>query len=348
MSAPTLTPPLAAQPATGPGAPRLGGLLRAELRRITARRFVRALLVLLLLGFLAGVVITALSHSRLSPALLAEAEQRRAESVAMEQQFREECLREAERVGESPEMFCGPAPNAEEIPLEAFVDKAPFELAGSLPIGAIAVGVGTAALLFLLGATYIGAEWSTRSMAALLTWEPRRLRVFASKLAVLAVFAVLVALVMQLLWVAAGWLIAATRGTTERGPDFWGDLLAQQGRVLLLGVLAAGGGFALAHLIRNTGAALGIGFVYFAIVENVVRATRPAWQEWLVSTNVLALLMDGGFTYGLPVEEVTGEGIMVDYVEKTVSSLQGGVFLTAVVVAVLTLGALAFRRSDVS
>ena len=54
---------------------------------------------------------------------------------------------------------------------------------------------------------------------------------------------------------------------------------------MLLTVLVALLGFGLTNLIRNTGAALGVGFVYFAIVETAVRALRPAWQPWLLSTN---------------------------------------------------------------
>ena len=52
---------------------------------------------------------------------------------------------------------------------------------------------------------------------------------------------------------------------------------------MLLTVLVSLLGFGLTNLIRNTGAALGVGFVYFAIVETAVRALRPAWEPWLLS-----------------------------------------------------------------
>ena len=72
------------------------------------------------------------------------------------------------------------------------------------------------------------------------------------------------------------WILRTAVGTDDALPaGFWGDLLAAQGRSVLLTVLVALLGFGLTNLVRNTGAALGIGFVYFAVLENGVRACRP-------------------------------------------------------------------------
>jgi len=48
--------------------------------------------------------------------------------------------------------------------------------------------------------------------------------------------------------------------------------------------------------LRNTGAALGVAFVWLAVVENVVRVVRPAWQEWLLTDNAAALVLRGDST----------------------------------------------------
>ncbi len=75
---------------------------------------------------------------------------------------------------------------------------------------------------------------------------------------------------------------------------FYGDLLAQQGRAALLSLLMGLLGFSIANLVRNTGAALGVGFVYFAVVGTAVRNVRPRWQEWLLTDDALTLVQRGG------------------------------------------------------
>ena len=50
------------------------------------------------------------------------------------------------------------------------------------------VNFTAAALAVAIGATWIGAEWSSRTIVALLFWVPRRLQVMAATLAVLGDF----------------------------------------------------------------------------------------------------------------------------------------------------------------
>lgn len=90
--------------------------------------------------------------------------------------------------------------------------------------------------------------------------------------------------------------MASRLGTTGPLPSgFYPDLLSRQGRAVVLTVLTSLLGFGLSNLVRNTGAALGVGFVWFAFVENVVRGLRPRWQEWLLSDNAAALMSDGAY-----------------------------------------------------
>ena len=131
----------------------------------------------------------------------------------------------------------------------------------------------------------------------------------------------------------AGVLRAAV-GTDEPLPDgFWSALLQTQGRGVLLTVFAALLGFGLANLVRNTGAALGIAFVYVVVVENAVRALRPHWDPFLLSTNALGLVQDGGLTIQVfDDQEVSADGFLTP-VEYFVGPLQATVLL-AVVTAV--------------
>ena len=153
---------------------------------------------------------------------------------------------------------------------------------------------------FLIGATWIGAEWSSRSLVALLFWEPRRLRVAGAKIGVLIGASALLGVVAQAAWLAMAGILNATAGDGGRLPgSFWSTLFALQGRSVLLTVLASLVGFGLANLTRNTGAALGAGFVYFAILETAVRALRPTWQPWLLSNNAVALMYPRGLTISI-------------------------------------------------
>ncbi len=170
---------------------------------------------------------------------------------------------------------------------------------------ALAVGVATAMLAFLLAATFIGAEWSSKNLVAWLFWEPRRLRVMAAKL-------------LALLDLGAGARGAGpgscgsappscccTTGACRcprwaRGPRTSGRTWStpSSGRRPLV-LITALIGFSLASLMRNSAAALGVAFVYFAVVENVIRGLNPDLQPYLFTTNLAAWIANSGITvYG--------------------------------------------------
>lgn len=348
MTTQLLTPP----PETGyePDTPR-GGLARAEIRRVRSRRFIRLLLVLAAAGYLLAVGFAAATEfGKTTPERLAAA-QRNVERVVVEQnRYHQQCLNEPGRPASVPdEQVCGPPPSAEQFRAEDFLDKKPFVLADGLPSGALAVAVATSALAFLIGATYIGAEWSSRSIVALLFWEPRRRKVIGVKLAVIAAASALLGLFSQVLWWGTAYVLAATLGRTGPLPDgFHGALLAQQGRAVLLVVLAALLGFGLSNLVRNTGAALGVGFVYFAIVETAVRNIRSTWQEWLLTDNALALVQRGGhrlFLYDQGFVDEQGTFVSGGR-ELVLSNLHGALVLSLVTAALVALGAALFVRRD--
>lgn len=166
---------------------RFGGLLRSEVHRFAARRFIRVLLLLAVLGWLGAVAIGLTSFATVTPERMDAARAAVQEAVATQAQYHENCVDDPTRPPEvSPEEFCGPPMTAADLRVEDFLARPPFSLRGMGTGGAVAFGVAGAALAFLLGATFVGAEWSTRSMVALLFWEPRRGRVMAAKLVVVA------------------------------------------------------------------------------------------------------------------------------------------------------------------
>jgi hypothetical protein len=170
-------------------------------------------------------------------------------------------------------------------------------------------------------------------MATLLTWEPRRARVFVAKAAAAAIFAFLATLAV-LTFLALALLPAALfRGTTAGADGGW--LLSTVGLALrgsVIASLAAIIGLAVASLGRNTAAALGGAFVYFAILEPFTRALRPKWQPWLLSDNVATFVVShvpDGATY-------------------TRSPIVAALWLGVITVALAGTSLLTFQRRDVS
>ena len=336
-----------------------GSLLAAEVLRFRSRRFIQLLLALGVVGFLIAVGVASTQFAKASPAGLAAAEQRRDAILVESERGRQACLDNPPSPGDlppdvpadaPPEFFCGPPLTDQELPVTQFIDPQPFVLAEGLPGAALGVAGLTAALAFVLGATYVGAEWSSRSMVALLFWEPRRGRVMATKLAVLAVAAMALGVLAQGLWTVAALLLARTRGISDGlPPDFWSDVVGQQGRSVLLAVLTALLGFAVANLVRNTGAALGVGFLYFAILENILRVVSQRSQRFLLSDNIAALLLDGGHRIfvndGGVVDPVTGS-VSFEGREIVLSNVHGGVVLGLVTAVLVGIGVLLFARRD--
>ena len=155
---------------------------------------------------------------------------------------------------------------------------------------------GTATLFviagWLIGASLVGAEWQAGTITTLLTWEPRRSRVLGTKTVAAAAGAFVFVLVSNLVFLGLLALVAVTRGSTD-GLDasvFWFIV-----RISALASVGAILGLALATVTRNTAAALGIAFVYLAIVEGIIRGFRPGWRGWLLGDSSTEFaLMHGG------------------------------------------------------
>jgi hypothetical protein len=327
---------------------RFGGLLRAEVHRFGARRFIHVVLALTLVGWVTALVISLLAFQSPTPEGLAAARVQQQQSIEQSNQAREQCLADpALPTDVPPETFCGDPATEANTPLSFFLQPEPFSLSSDGDDGAVSVAALSAALAFLVGATFVGAEWSSRSMVALLFWETRRPRVIGAKLLVTAAAAAALGLVMQALWLGMATLLQAVAGDRISPPaGFWPDLLGTSGRGVLLAVFAGLLGFGLTNLLRNTGAATGVAFVYLAIVENAVRALRPAWQPWLLTNDAAALVVPGGLTLSWPADGGGGSSTGFELVEYQLTSGQAVVFLTVVTAVVVGAGVVLFSRRD--
>lgn len=251
-------------------------LVRAELERLSARRFVQLMVVLLVLAFAVTAATTlAGSHkptvTELNSARAQAAEARQGMEVAYQQ-----CL--ARQNGTLPQSEMGnyfPEECASIDPIRQ--DRLPIA-ADFLP-GVFTFAQQAEPLLyfliaflvlfgFLVGASYIGADLTSGGVVNLLLWRPRRMTMLAAKLGTLVGAVLVLALLASVAYLATFWVIGQTAGLPGRlDGDFWRSLGAVHGRGLVLVLLASALGFAIATLGRHTSAALGAAAAYLVVWE---------------------------------------------------------------------------------
>jgi hypothetical protein len=173
-----------------------------------------------------------------------------------------------------------------------------------IPLALLATVFAAAGIAFIMGASSGGAEWSSRSMTLQLLWEPRRLRLLTAKWLGLLLATVALAALASALAVALAALTASVRGTWKGsipgefgGAESFGQVILFTGlRGLVLVAVAATFGFAIAILVRNTGASLGAAFVYFVLFEIAARIVLLKYgsEPFMLSTNSGAFLIPGG------------------------------------------------------
>ncbi|NMM24096.1 MAG: ABC transporter permease [Phycicoccus sp.] len=202
---------------------------------------------------------------------------------------------------------------------------------------------------FLVGAGFVAAEFSSGSMANWLTFEPRRLRVYVSKLGAAGLGLIPVAVAVLGLLTAGSWLIvdhlASTAGTTAK---VWGDLALMGGRAVALAVAAAMAGAAMGVLLRHTAAVLGIAVGYLVLVEGVFGQAFQGARPWLLQLNFNAWLQHGATYFAQTCKTDAQGNYNCQGVEKVLSFGHGSAYLGLLVVLTVGLAALVFRRRDVS
>jgi ABC-2 type transport system permease protein len=112
---------------------------------------------------------------------------------------------------------------------------------------------------FVIGASFVGAEWSSGGMANLLLWRPQRLRVLGTKLLAFLVGLTGLTVLLSAAWTGAFALVAKYRGTSaSMTTGAWKSLAIMEARGLALVLVAGAVGFGLASLGRHTAMALGV------------------------------------------------------------------------------------------
>ena len=342
--------------------PTFVGLVGVELRRLWWRRLARvlALAVVLLTGFGVYNAFVTTNPEQVAQRLdeyrmiVADAKRQQAEMKDQLPQLVAECRRqeadERQRAGDaSIDLGC------EHL---GEVSVPTVEQMGILPpiadVVTTTLATTSATLLafaaFVLGASAVGAEFTTGSMSSWLTFQPRRLRVALSKLAAAALGGAALA-ALSLGVVLAGAHMIAVVNRPDAGLDLTAvtpvtesvpELLA---RVVAVGVLAAGVGAALAFVLRHTAAVVGTLLAYAVLVELIAveAVLQGRIRPWTVANNVSAFV-EKGTTY--VAESCTAE--RCTFSQHQLSYTHGWVYLLVLGVLAVAVALLTFRRRDVS
>lgn len=247
-------------------------LVRAELERLSARRFVQLMVVLLVLAFAVTAATTLAGSHKPTASELNSARKQATEARQSMEATHQECL--ARMKDRSPtdtsEYFADCADldpvRQDRLPIPADYLPGVFTFAEQAEPLLYFLIAFLVLFGFLVGASYIGADLTSGGVVNLLLWRPRRLTVLAAKLGTLLGAVLVLALLASVAYLATFWVIGQTAGLPGRlDGDFWRSLGVVHGRGLVLVLLASALGFAIATLGRHTSAALGA-FAAYAVV----------------------------------------------------------------------------------
>lgn len=320
-------------------------LLRAELLRIRSRRLTWVALGAVLLVVALSQLAVGGSMRPVTADEQRQAQASYAEAVVDWEANHEEYEQQCVDSGGSAQDCAYPAPVVED-----FVPRTVSTFAESGQLVVIITVAFTGLALLLVGASVTGAELSTGALANWLTFVPERGRVFASKVVALVLVAAVSTAVLSGLALALTAVVGSAVGATLSGA---GGLAAIAGRGVLVGVTAVVVGFALALLTRHTIAAAGtvLGYLILSGVLAVVWLTVPSLsgvQRFLPENNLLALLL-GEHTYYTFTQVAQPDGTYESSaVERVISLTQGGLYWGIVVVVLVGLTYVVFRRRDVN
>lgn len=344
---------------TRPRGSSFAGLVGVELRRLWWRRLTKAALIGVV-AFVGAAVFA--SYQQTQPEALAQrideyqtmvAEQTR-QNAAMPAEEKaatiEACRRdEASAQADNPStdfncdrMFAPPDPSDFGI-VAAERNQITSDVVGS--------GVYAFAFLaFMLGASFIAAEFAAGSMGNWLTFQPRRLRVGASKL----ISASIGGLGIGALGVGLASL-GATLVTTINRPgadlplpqtaptgDSPGQLLLRVAVVSLLGGL---GGAVIGLLLRSTAGVIGVIVGWLVVVEGLVGSAfgEGRLQPWLLRTNLEGFINDGTTYYATQCGTTGCQTVSVPH-----SYTASWLYLLLVSAVGIVAALASFRRRDVT
>lgn len=327
-------------------------LLRAELNRAAHRR----LTLWLLIGLVAlAALFTVTTYDATRPPT--------ATDIARAEQAWEQAQQQWEKTGEEQIAECRASEEAARSAGAPDVDFGCDDLAPkreyyirTIPnlgeqLGMISGGlhsqVGLVALV--LGAGLVGAEFSSGAMGTWLTFEPRRSRVFASKVAAAGIGSLVLGIVgLGLTSLATAIVVAVNRAPGGLGELTVGLLAGQYARSLVIITLMGIVGAAISFVVRHTAATVGLAFAYLMILETMVPGLLPAASRWLLTNNGSALVLGRAY-YATQSCAPDATGILTcATIQHTITWAQATPYLLGLTALLLAGSWYWFKRSDVN
>jgi ABC-type transport system involved in multi-copper enzyme maturation permease subunit len=240
-------------------------LYTAETRRLIKRRFTKFFVIgslVVLVAVAAGVFFT---NQKVGPAQVAAAQQAAdrdfeqvQRQVAVEKQRCEAAPGTADAANYPAD--CGQlyTPVREDFQASSYM-PATFDFRRSFGDMVTTLAALLALTAFVVGASFVGAEWNSGGMMNLLLWRPQRLKVLGTKLLALLVALTALTAVTSAAWTGIFAVIAQQRGSlASMTAGAWQSFVLTEVRGLVLVLVVGAVGFGLASLGRHTAMALGV------------------------------------------------------------------------------------------
>lgn len=206
-------------------------------------------------------------------------------------------------------------------------------------------------LVLGMAITFMASEFTTGTMSTWLTFEPRRQRVYASKLGAVAVASgLLSALTYGVLWLIYLGITTAYDLEPLVGEGYQYMVDTSFGHVVVrvaLLVIAAGlFGVALSSIIRHTAGAI-IAVVGYVIIDKIAQGIYAPLAKYALTTHVQGVVLNGA-TYYVDVCESVAGGTSCQFTEYSIDFEISAIVIAVLVLGTVVVGAWRFQRRDVS
>ncbi|MFI5493248.1 ABC transporter permease subunit [Actinoplanes sp. NPDC051859] len=270
-------------------------LYTAETKRFTKRRFTRFFvlgLVLVLGAISVGMFFT---NQKSTPEVVAAAEKEAEASfqrdLAMSVEQNKICAIQPECTQWTP--------TREDYQAEWYMPST-FNFKKHFGAMATTLAALLAVLAFVLGASFVGAEWSSGGMMNLLLWRPQRIKVLSTKLAALLVVLTGITVVLSAVWTGIFAVIANLRGTLDgMTSGAWQSMLLMELRGLVLVLVFGAVGFGLASIGRHTAVAMGAAIAVVVLFQfglgTVLAMAQVSYAEKYLIPTWVAAWMDKSY-----------------------------------------------------
>ena len=335
-------------------------LYKAETRRLVKRRFTKFLVIGALLVLAAVAVGMFFTNEKVGPDQIAAAQreadadyERTVQQVTLDKQNCEKAKGTADAANWPPDCSQITPPAREEIQTSWFLPPT-FDFRENFGALITAMAAILAMAAFVIGASFVGAEWNSGGMMNLLLWRPQRVKVLSTKLVAFLANLTLLTVLVTAAWTGIFVLIARLRGTiASMTAGAWESFALTGLRALALVLVAGALGFGLASIGRHTAMALGVAVgvaVIFQFGLGAVLAIAqvkffeayliPVWiQAWMDKTYTVTDYQSCDYS-------VSSNGCEPDTMDITWQ--MSGVALAVALVVVVGAALWTMRRRDIT